>query len=411
MKIVHTLQNYYPSIGGCQELFKKYSEGLVSIYDDEVTVITTDSLQSPHDSRIEKIPYQTENLNGVDIHRCSFWRAGLPLFKLINQVRRRTGLPIPFSDHLNLIRNGPISPEMFWAIVNTDVDIITGAASPYLHMFYPLWAKKWGSSIPFVYCGLLHIHDGTIPRPILGAIERADAYIALTDYERQVLIGKGISENKIQVIGAGIELERFAKANGQSIREKYGIGDVPVVAFIGRQAAYKGIDTLLYAMKTVWKKLPEAYLLIAGGRTPFSNQLSQIISTLSPTEQSRVIIIDNFTEAEKYHIYAACDLFVTISRSESFGIVYLEAWAAKKPVIGGRIGAVESLISENHDGLLVNCGQVEKLATAILSLLQNKQLSQRLAENGYTKVQREYSWPVVTRKLRRTYEHVLERAT
>jgi glycosyltransferase involved in cell wall biosynthesis len=296
---------------------------------------------------------------------------------------------------------------MFRAVLHFEADVIVGASAPYLHQFFPIWARRFGNKKPFIYLGALHINGPKVSAPILKGIHAAEAYIALTDYERRFLISQGIKPKKIHLVGPGIELKKFKGANRQSVREKHGIGKAPFIIFVGRQASNKGIDTLLFAMQKVWCDVPDTFVLIAGARTGFSKQLDQIIDGFPAQKKKQIIQINGFTEDEKPDLFAAGDIFVTISRSESFGIVYLEAWASGMPVIGGRIGAVQSVINEGEDGLLVACGDANQLANAILYLLQNETERQRLAKNGYDKVQAEHSWEVVTQKVRHVYESVV----
>jgi glycosyltransferase involved in cell wall biosynthesis len=123
-----------------------------------------------------------------------------------------------------------------------------------------------------------------------------------------------------------------------------------------------------------------------------------------------VIFADDIHEEEKAAFYAACDVFVSVSSAESFGIIYLEAWASGKPVIGSRIPAVESVISEGQDGLLVTCGNVVALSAAIMRLLNDEPLRTTLAVNGKEKVRANFTSEITTRKLRSIYEQVINAA-
>lgn len=404
MKILHLIHCYYPSIGGSQYLFKNLSERLVSQFNDDVTVFATNALGDINDRQVQLIPVGEEIANGVKVQRFFFSRRWLPILKLAFQVSRKARLP--FREYVELLYKGPIAPEMFRATANFDADVIATTPFYYLHMFYPHLARCLGKRTSLVHYGALHMINNQVHRPILRAVRNAEAYIAYTEYERDILISKGIPKNKIHVVGLGIDLEQFANADGQTIRDRFGINEEPVVAFVGRQAEGKGIDTLLYAMRTVWKEIPHARLLIAGAPSSFSSHLHQLVNGLSSQERDRVIIIDGFTEDEKPDLFAACDVVVLASRVESFGIVYLEAWASGKPVIGSRIGAVQSVIKDGQDGLLVSYGDVGQLSSAILTLLNDEKLRITFAQNGRAKVQTEHSWEIVTQRLRTVYERV-----
>ena len=242
---------------------------------------------------------------------------------------------------------------------------------------------------------------------IHDAIREADAYIANTTYERDYLVGRGIDGSKIVPIGVGVDPAEFAHADGRQVRERYGWGNDPVVAFIGQQVAHKGVDTLVFAMPAVWRAFPNARLLIAGSRTRFSKVVRWRLSQLPPEQQQRVTIIDDFPEADKPHVFDSCDVLAYPSGYESFGIAYLEAWICGKPVIGCRAGAVPSVIAEGRDGLLVPYQDDRALAEAIITLLGNAQLRHEMGERGRKKTLQRYTWDIVSDRFREVYRRVV----
>lgn len=404
MKILHLIHNYYPSVGGSQDLFKNLSERLVRLYGDDVTVFTTNAMQSPHDRRVDLIETSEETVGGVRVRRFPFSRRPLPALRQAIRVGRK--IHAPFTEELEILRSGPIAPRMFREAVSFDADVVAGTSARYLQAFYPRMAKLVGRKIPFICYGALHVKNGYVPRLVLRAVDGAQAYVAYTAYERDTLVENGADGERIHVVGLGVDVERFSRADGQAIRDEYGIGEAPVVAFIGRQAASKGIDKLVYAMRAVWEEIPSAVLLIAGSRTAYTTQLLNLIGRLPTPEQEKVIVINDFTEEEKPALFAACDVFVNVSEDESFGIVYLEAWASGKPVIGSKVGAVASVINHGHDGVLVGYGETAELSSAILDLLRDEKLRTFMARHGHDKVEREHTWDTVTRRLRTIYEQV-----
>ncbi|HEY5947382.1 MAG TPA: glycosyltransferase family 4 protein, partial [Kofleriaceae bacterium] len=335
---------------------------------------------------------------GVLIRRFPYWRKPLPALKRVMQAARRAHLPL--LDYLEPATLGPFSPEMFLATRRAEVDVIACMAFPFLHMYYP------PSRVPVVLFGALHVRDDHVSRPVLRAIDKASAYIAFTRFEQETLVRHGAAADRIHVVGLGVDVDRFAHANGKAIRTRLGIGDEPVVGFVGRQARHKGCDTLVRAMATVWESWPEAYLLFAGSRTDFSVELDALIAALPAERRQRVIVQPDFPEDEKADWFAACDVFSCVSTDESFGIVFVEAWACGKPVIGGRIGSVECVIRDGVDGLLVPTGNADELSRAISSLLDDRARAAQMGANGYHKVRTEHDWPAVVAKVHAIYEQV-----
>ncbi len=97
-------------------------------------------------------------------------------------------------------------------------------------------------------------------------------------------------------------------------------------------------------------------------------------------------------DEDKRDLLDAGDVFVMPSRTDSFGIVYLESWLYKKPVIGALAGGVPEVISHGEDGYLVPFGDVTRLADCIATLLTDKDLARRFGEAGCRKVLTEHTW-------------------
>lgn len=397
MRVLHLVHNYFPSVGGSQLLIQKVAEGLTARGDD-VSVFTTNALRNPSFLRNEMLPAGGVEIGEVDVQRFPFWRKPLPLLKQVNKLARRG--PRILHEYLEPLCLGPISPRMYRAVRETPADVIACMSFPFLHMHY----VHAGPDRPrVVLFGALHIHDGHVAAPVLRAIARSDAYIAFTAFERDVLVAHGAPADRIHVVGLGVDVATFAAASGAELRARHGIGSAPLVAFVGRQAAYKGCDTLIAAMHDVWRAHPDAWLVLAGSRTPFSPALDAMIAELPAERRAHVLVIADFPEAEKARWYAACDVFASVSTEESFGISFVEAWAAGKPVIGGRIGAIECVIRDGVDGLLVPCRDPEALAAAITRLLGDPALRARLGAAGAAKVRADHDWPAVVDKIRAIY--------
>lgn len=412
MKVLHVVQGYTPAIGGTERLIQKVSEKLVAQHGDEVTVFTTTAYNCELFWRRDQpqLPEGTEVINGVTVRR-------FPVFNRFNELRRVLAgatykLGLPFNDRLRALYNGPIIPGMAQAIAASGADIVAASSFPLLHMHYALSGGRRGG-MPVVFHGGIHTADDYgFNRPMIyEAIHQADAYVAYTSYERDHLVEqRGIEPHKITVVGVGVDLEPFVEADGRALRARFGWGQMPVVAFIGQQVPHKGIDLLMKAMEHIWPKAPETGLLIAGAESTYSAVVKRWVAQLPDSLQARVAIMDNFAEEEKPAIFSAADVVVYPSGHESFGIVFLEAWAAAKPVIGARVGAVPSVIAEDQDGLLVNHRDATALTHAIQSLLDNPELRQKLGRAGQEKVRRHYTWDIIAQQFRHVYERQLQRA-
>lgn len=410
MKILHIVHGYYPALGGAERLMQRVSENLVSQYQDSVTVFTANGYNNEAftDASQPTVPTGTSQLNGVTVERFPvFNRLGKPLYHLQNVAYQ---LNLPGNQYVRTLYNGPILPKLGKRIAAFEADVIAAASFPLLHMFTTQRASKRAGK-PHVLIGALHpLNEWGFQRPMIyEAIRQAEAYIALSAYEKAYLVEQwGINGRKVHVIGSGVNVERFEQANRHTFRQQYGLTNEPLIGYIGQHGTNKGIDTLLYAMKSVWATFPDARLLIAGAKTQFTATLQRIIAReLTAVQQANIIQIENFSEEEKPALFAACDIFAYPSAFESFGIAYIEAWSAKKPVIGCYAGAVPTVIEENVDGLLIPVKDADALAKNLLFLLENESARIEMGQAGYEKVKSRYSWQKVTAKWRAVYEEVL----
>ena len=95
------------------------------------------------------------------------------------------------------------------------------------------------------------------------------------------------------------------------------------------------------------------------------------------------------------------------SRSDAFGIAFLEAWASKKPVIGARIGATPDVIRDNIDGLLVEFDNPQDIAEKVITLLKKKRLRNQFGLAGNARVRDSYSWDSIAEITYNTYQNLL----
>lgn len=408
MKILHVVQAYTPSFGGVQLLIQKVSERLAADYGDQVTVFTT----TAYHCRLFQDPSQpamapgVERINGVTVRRFGVFNRLVWL--RLNAARIAYKLRLPGQDWLRTIYFGPLVPGLRGAVVNSGADVVVASSFPMMHMYAALGGGR-RAGIPVVLIGTIHPADtwGYDLPNIYRAIRQADAYIALSRYEHDYLRNRGVPLEHVTVIGAGVEAGAFdnetARAAARAMRRRYGWGDDPVVAIVGRQTEYKRIDLALAAVQKAWRSVPTARLLIAGARTDYSQRIDEMVAALAPGQRARVTVIGDFEESQKPALMAACDVLIQPSERESFGIVFLEAWASGRPVIGARVGAVPTVISEGQDGLLAPYGDASAWATAIERLLTQPALRVEMGARGKQKVQENYTWEVVTRRYREVY--------
>ena len=189
-----------------------------------------------------------------------------------------------------------------------------------------------------------------------------------------------------------------------AIRQRYGLGDRPVVICVSRLVPRKGQDTLLRAWPAVLGQGPDAALLIVSGG-PYAKTLRRL------AEQTGVVSSVTFTgpvpQTELPAHYAAGDVFSMPCRTrrggldvEGLGIVYLEASAAGLPVVGGDSGGAPDAILAGETGYVVGGRDVAALSGHLIALLSDPAGAKAMGEKGRAWVERDWNWDLTASRLR-----------
>ena len=174
--------------------------------------------------------------------------------------------------------------------------------------------------------------------------------------------------------------------------------DVPLILAMGRLHKNKAFDTLIHAMNNV----PGAYLWIAG-EGPEANKLKAIINRNGLENRVRFLGWREDIAA----LHATADIFVCSSRHEPLGNIILEAWAHKTPVVSTKSQGPSQLINDKTNGILVETDTPDELAGGIKLLLENRELSGEIMENGYQTYIKNFSRDVIVKKYIEFFQQVI----
>ncbi len=402
MKILHVTPMYAPALGGAEHHLKVVSEGLVC-RGHTVTVFTAnvaDGLDSWL-SRHGGLP-EFEFINGVRVIRFDpgggLWAKALDkLLRLKGGWRSVNYILTPGG--LELLSQGPRTLTMIPQILKHDADIVA-SMNWYWPPAYHTYLASRLKHFTLVGIPLFHTAQSWCNRSIYRSmLARYDAVIVNTSYEGKFARERGAA--RVEVAGVGIDPHAFDLRSGEGMRTYYGLGTFPVVGFVGRQEVTKGVVRLIEAMRTVWEWNKEVRLVLAG---PCSdNRVEAVLVNLPSNQRTRIVQIGLFEEKDKASIFDVFDVFAMPSIEESFGIAYLEAWLCKKPVIGARIGPTQCVIDEGQDGLLADPDDPEDIARAIIALLSNSNMRERMGRNGHAKAITRYTWDNVIDRVEKLY--------
>ena len=211
-----------------------------------------------------------------------------------------------------------------------------------------------------------------------------DAVIVPSTVMRDLLAGHGVKK-PIEIISTGINEEFFHPGDGMRFRKDYAIDpERPVLVYVGRVAHEKNIDFLLHMLVEVRKTIPDILLLIAG-EGPARNHLHALARTLKLEDNVRFIgYLDRATTL--LDCYCSGDVFVFSSRTETQGLVLLEAMAQGVPVVSISVLGTSDILDANR-GALIAEEKTDDFAGKVIRVLTEPGLRQLLSSEARTYAQ------------------------
>jgi phosphatidylinositol alpha-1,6-mannosyltransferase len=247
-----------------------------------------------------------------------------------------------------------------------------------------------------------------------AALHRADLAIGPSeDTIRHLISTQDVRAEIVQRLPWGLDPEfeaRLADHAQPSLPSGFPLGGKIILA-VGRwdpAERYKGADTLISALPRVLRTAPDTFLVLVGDGTD-RPRLEHLARDSGVSERTRFLPI--ITKEELFACYAACNVFALPSSGEGFGLVFLEAMAHGKPVIGGAHGGIPDVVVDGVTGLLVPHGEVERLSSALELLLSNQAQAAAMGAAGRDRVAREFTFEQFSTRASRLMDDVLLRKT
>lgn len=284
--------------------------------------------------------------------------------------------------------------------------------------------------VPYV----IHVHGGrhTVPQdqydamvaPVQGKLEwgkvfgflfgsrrvfdDANAVICVGQSEADEMRKRG--QKNVHYLPNGVYVDHFSDADPELFRKEYGLENTPFVLCLSRIDFQKNQRLLIRSFAEFKKTQPEWKLIFVGPVTveDYHRQMLADIEQFGLTDS--VLIIPGLRPGDPLlpSAYRAAEMFVLPTSNEPFGIVILEAWASKTPVIATRIGGIPGFTTDQENILLFEDNNAEKLTQQMDQLAADSALQSKLTQNGFTEVSAQYDWSAIAKRVMDIYTEVLK---
>jgi D-inositol-3-phosphate glycosyltransferase len=241
----------------------------------------------------------------------------------------------------------------------------------------------------------------------------SDAVLASCPAEaRQLAELYGVPRSRIALVPPGVEHALFSPGPRDAARHAAGlaeVGDAPVALFVGRFQRLKGLDVVVRALAQTWAR--DAVLVACGGPsgTDGAATLAEVRDLVADHGlDDRVRFVAPRPHHQLSSLYRAADVVAVPSRSESFGLVALEAAACGRPVVAADVGGLSTLVEHRRTGLLVGSRDPGAWASALDSVLCLPERAERMGRAAAV-VATGYGWATAARALAGVYGEVMSR--
>lgn len=231
--------------------------------------------------------------------------------------------------------------------------------------------------------------------------------ICCSDYMVQhVKWAFGLPNDKLVMVPNGVNshvYDGLEKQDLTAFRSKYALPDEKIVLYVGRLVYEKGIHILINTVPKVLEKVNAKFVIVGTGY--MKEQLFNIVKSMGL--EHKVLFTGFEEESNVLKLQKLADVSVVPSMFEPFGIVALEAMAAKSPVVVSDTGGLSEIVDHETSGVKAYSNNTDSLAWGITKILLDENFRRRIKENAYKKILEKYDWDKIAQQTRHVYEGVL----
>jgi 1,4-alpha-glucan branching enzyme len=216
----------------------------------------------------------------------------------------------------------------------------------------------------------------------------------------------GLPEDKLTMIPNGVNFQDYEegeKINLSQFRRKFVLPEEKMVLFVGRLVYEKGIHLLINAAQKVLEKVNAKFVVVGDGY--MKEPLSNLVKDMGLAH--KVLFTGFVDEGTLRNLQKCADVSVVPSLFEPFGIVALEAMAAKSPVVVSDTGGLSEIVEHDVTGVKVYSNNTDSLAWGITKVLLDESYASQIKNNAYKKIQEKYNWDNISQQLKNVYKAVL----
>jgi len=380
VKILVFSHTFPPAIDGGSQILLKLSLALQQ--KAQVKILTSDAFLSDDfiNPKRKRISQGWRQKFGFSVFYAKTFRCQRKVLRLIEAL-------IPFKkvkEFLSLFQTGPVFLRLpvKWVKAWHPKIILAGVFPTTIPLYAWLMAKLTKAKLVILPC--FHINDKSFYRfPLINILKKADLVLTLTGYEKKFFIDKlALEPDRVAVYQPSVGQELLIGDN------KAKFNPAPNLIFLGNQAAHKRIELLIDAFSQIAKRNKKISLTIAGKRTLYSPVVDQHIKSLPENIRRRVKVYHEFDRNLEKKLLDQTWLMILPSIHESFGLVFLEAWARKKPVMAVNTPVARQVVEDGVDGFLFKKDNLADLKKKILELVNNQDLARKMGESGYNKLRK-----------------------
>ena len=355
----------------------------------KVYVVTCDFPEAP----------QHEVVDGVEVFRIDSYKNPSPDFATwvylmnVNMQKEAAALVNSISGNVDIFHAHD------WLVANAGIGLKHVFRKPLLTTIHSTEIGR-RNGIHFDYERMIHETEAWLTYEAWKVICCSDYMIS------HVKWAFGLPTDKLVMIPNGVDAEAYTRMEQddlRSFRGKFALPEEKIVLFVGRLVYEKGVHVLVNAVPKVLEKVNAKFIIVGNGY--MKEQLSNIVKNMGLAHK---VQFTGFVDDETLRKLQKCaDVSVVPSLFEPFGIVALEAMAAKSPVVVSDTGGLSEIVEHDVTGVKVYANNPESLAWGITKVLLDENFANLIKANAYKKVQEKYNWNKIAQQTKANYETVL----